>query len=218
MHFFLVCNSHKHSHWDQLWGLLSRRLSRSSSMVDTDSVVSILKDELQKPSMRAFVNGKVIVDVLRVYRDWRNHVLQKSPVHSDACVNFHWFMFGYFWFWGLFHWGLFLVSTTKCFLIKMVLHFSEFRSHQEGGLLLDRTANHFFSSCCAKARCSYFLFEKMKQVILKFQDYVLHLQGQFLPWQIYHQTTSWTKQGEQTVPKTPWTFLCSWKNTSPLKH
>lgn len=42
-------------------------------------------------------------------------------------------------------------STGDCFwflppnvFIKMVLHFSEFRSHQEGGLLLDRTANHFF--------------------------------------------------------------------------
>lgn len=160
MHFFLVCNSHKHSHWDQLWGLLSRRLSRSSSMVDTDSVVSILKDELQKPSMRAFVNGKVIVDVLRVYRDWRNHVLQKSPVHSDACVNFHWFMFGYFWFWGLFHWGLFLVSTTKCFLIKMVLHFSEFRSHQEGGLLLDRTANHFFLPAAQRQGVHIFFLKK----------------------------------------------------------
>jgi hypothetical protein len=86
--------------------------------------------------------------------------LQKSPVHLDACVNFHWFMFGYFWFWGLFHWGLFLVSTTKCFLIKMVLHFSEFRSHQEGGLLLDRTANHFFLPAAQRQGVHIFFLKK----------------------------------------------------------
>lgn len=57
-------------------------------MVDADSVVAILEDELQKPSMQSFVNAKVIVGVLRVYRDWRQHVLDRSPVHLDACFHF----------------------------------------------------------------------------------------------------------------------------------
>ena len=84
-------------------------------MVDTDSVISILKDELQKPSMMAFVNGKVIVDVLRVYRDWRSLVLQKSPVHLDACVNFHWFLFVFSFLRFVSLRMFFLVSATKCF-------------------------------------------------------------------------------------------------------
>ena len=53
-------------------------------MVDADSVVEILKDELERPSMKTFVNAKVIVGVLREYRDWRQFVLQKSPVNLAA--------------------------------------------------------------------------------------------------------------------------------------
>ena len=71
-------------HQDQLWGLLSRRLSRSSSLVDAASVVSILEDELSKPSMQTFINGKVIVHVLRKYRDWKQHVSLNAPVRLES--------------------------------------------------------------------------------------------------------------------------------------
>lgn len=70
-------------HQDQLWGLLSRRLSRSSSLVDVSSVISILEDELNKPSMRSF-NGKVILDVLRKYRDWKQHTKLNAPVRVES--------------------------------------------------------------------------------------------------------------------------------------
>lgn len=65
---------------DQMWGLLSRRLGRSSRLLDSDSVCEILKDELAKPGLASFVNAKIIVSVLRNYRNWKQHTLQHSPM------------------------------------------------------------------------------------------------------------------------------------------
>lgn len=53
-------------------------------MVDIESVAEILRDELKKPSMAAFVNGEVFVTVLRTYRDWKKHTLTHSPVHLET--------------------------------------------------------------------------------------------------------------------------------------
>ena len=52
-------------------------------MVDVDSVVSILHDEPQKPSMAKFVNGRVTVSVLRTMRDWKQHA-DRAPVQLDT--------------------------------------------------------------------------------------------------------------------------------------
>ena len=53
-------------------------------MVDADSVAAILRDELGKPSMKSFVNGKVIVSVLRTFRDWKKHTEVNAPVTLEA--------------------------------------------------------------------------------------------------------------------------------------
>lgn len=55
-------------------------------MVDVDSVVSILHDEPQKPSMAKFVNGRVTVSVLRTMRDWKQHAqhADRAPVQLDT--------------------------------------------------------------------------------------------------------------------------------------
>lgn len=65
---------------DQLWGLLSRQLSRSTELLDAESVRSLVEKELKKPSLRSWVNGEVYVTVMRAYRDWKEHFLQHSPV------------------------------------------------------------------------------------------------------------------------------------------
>lgn len=70
---------------DQLFGLLSRRLSRSTSMVDADSVRQILEDELSKPSMTKWVKAKIIVKIVRRYRNWRAHNLENCPVQLEPC-------------------------------------------------------------------------------------------------------------------------------------
>ena len=83
---------------DQLWGLLSRRLGRSVQMLVADSACTLIKDELKKPSLASFINGEVIVEVLRNYRDWKSHTLQHSPVRFELCLTLHLFTFVAGWF------------------------------------------------------------------------------------------------------------------------
>lgn len=68
---------------DQLWGVLSRRLGRSSCMVDADSARTIIEEELSKSSLQKWINGKVIVHILRQYRDWKTHVEKHAPVSFE---------------------------------------------------------------------------------------------------------------------------------------
>ena len=70
---------------DQLFGLLSRRLSRSTIVVDADSVRQILEDELNKPSMSKWVKARVIVKIVRRYRNWKGHNIEKCPVQLEPC-------------------------------------------------------------------------------------------------------------------------------------
>ena len=69
---------------DQLWGLLSRRLCRSTSMIDPDSVKQILEDELRQPSMKKWIGGSINVFILRKYRNWKEHHDRCSPINLDT--------------------------------------------------------------------------------------------------------------------------------------
>lgn len=55
-------------------------MGKCSRMVDADSAVDLIKDELNKPSVLKWVRGKVTVHLLRKYRDWKSHVLAHAPV------------------------------------------------------------------------------------------------------------------------------------------
>ena len=54
-------------------------------MVDADSVRQILEDELNKPSMSKWVKAKVIVKIVRRYRNWKGHNIEKCPVQLEPC-------------------------------------------------------------------------------------------------------------------------------------
>lgn len=72
---------------DQLWGPLSRRLGWSSQIVDADSACDIIRDELSKSSLQKWINGKVIVHVLRKYRDWKTHCQAHAPISFESCAT-----------------------------------------------------------------------------------------------------------------------------------
>lgn len=80
--FLADCFWQSNLNWDQLWGLLSRRLSQSTNLLDANSVCSLLEEELQKTSMRTWVNGEINVSCLRNYRDWKGHFERYSPISS----------------------------------------------------------------------------------------------------------------------------------------
>ena len=74
-------------HWDQLWGLLSRRLGRSTDLYDDVSVCDAIRSELTKPSLASWINGKVIVECMRNYRDWKAHVKAHCPITFDPGIG-----------------------------------------------------------------------------------------------------------------------------------
>jgi len=69
---------------DQLWGLLSRRLGRSTDLLDAESACTLIRDELCKESLKKWINGSVFVSVLRNYRDWKQHFKDHAPSNFAA--------------------------------------------------------------------------------------------------------------------------------------
>lgn len=67
-----------------MWGVLSRKLSRSTSMIDADSVKQLLEEELRQPSMRSWIGGSVNVFILRKFRNWKEHHDRHCPVSLDT--------------------------------------------------------------------------------------------------------------------------------------
>lgn len=67
--------SHTHDRIDQLWGVLSRRISRTDSLLTADDVVSCLHDELKRPGLRSWLGAttEVHVEKLNVVRNWRDN-------------------------------------------------------------------------------------------------------------------------------------------------
>ena len=105
LYFWCVCSfcytccvflEYETSNQDQLWGLLSRRLGRSTSMVDADSVKSILQEELSKPSLASWIGGPVNIQIMRKYRDWKHHNDSFAPTTMDprficaSCIVLFW--------------------------------------------------------------------------------------------------------------------------------
>ena len=62
--------------WDQLWGIISRRIGHESSLQDPADVSEAIAQELSKPSIKDWIgpNTRVCVRKLDCTRDWRNHL------------------------------------------------------------------------------------------------------------------------------------------------
>ena len=109
-------------------------------MLDTDSVASIVKNELEKPGLSAFLNGaKVIVHCLRNYRNWKAHTDELCPVSFAALFESKCLAHGF------------------AILSRLGFHHSYKQNTKHGtikagGLLLDKTANHFFLFCQRKGQ------------------------------------------------------------------
>ena len=67
---WVLCN------WDQLWGIISRRIGHESSLQDPADVSEAIAQELSKPSIKDWIgpNTRVCVRKLDCTRDWRNHL------------------------------------------------------------------------------------------------------------------------------------------------
>jgi hypothetical protein len=113
---------------------MSRRLGKSTELYDDASVCEVIRSELTKPSLSSWINGQVIVSCLRHYRDWKAHVQTNSPVTFEAFLH--------------------CVIAFLFSLLLVVLNFpaSNLSPIKEGGLLLDKTANHFFLFCKRRGR------------------------------------------------------------------
>ena len=73
LHF--LRKSHTHDLIDQVWGVLSRRISRTDSLLTASDVVDTLQQELERPGVRSWIGAttEVHVEKLNCVRNWKDN-------------------------------------------------------------------------------------------------------------------------------------------------
>lgn len=91
--------SHTHDLLDQLWGILARRVANADRFQSPETVMAILRSELERPGLKGWVGKTTVVNVqkLNVVRAWKDHFAPQQAKLSgglleDASSN-HVFMF-----------------------------------------------------------------------------------------------------------------------------
>lgn len=71
---YFLRKSHTHDRLDQIWGLISRRVARTDSLLNASDVVQCLQQELVRPGVRGWLGSttEVHVEKLDVVRNWRD--------------------------------------------------------------------------------------------------------------------------------------------------
>ena len=84
----LLClrKSHSHDRIDQLWGLLARRISCCDQLLSPDSVVEIVKHELNRKGLKSWIglNTEIRVNKINAVRCWRHHFTPQKVVLSGG--------------------------------------------------------------------------------------------------------------------------------------
>ena len=65
--------SHTDDRIDQVWGVLARRISNCDSLLDANDTIKVVRDELSRPGLRAWIGSNVELHVqkLDAVRDWK---------------------------------------------------------------------------------------------------------------------------------------------------
>ncbi len=73
--FFLRAH-HTHDCIDQLWGIIARRIANSDKLRTPEDVMEVIKSELQRPSVRAWIGEGTEhhIEKLDVTRNWQQHL------------------------------------------------------------------------------------------------------------------------------------------------
>ena len=96
---FFLRKSHTHDRIDQLWGVLARRISNCDSILHAEDTIKIVKDELSRPGVRAWLGSttELHVEKLDACRDWKamwkpQGISLKGGLLEDVSAN-HVFLF-----------------------------------------------------------------------------------------------------------------------------
>lgn len=96
---FFLRKSHTHDRIDQLWGVLARRISNCDSILHAEDTINIIKEELSRPGVRAWLGSttELHVQKLDACRDWKSMwktqgVSLKGGLLEDVSAN-HVFLF-----------------------------------------------------------------------------------------------------------------------------
>ena len=91
--------SHTHCKLDQIFGVLSRRVACTDSILDADSTCDVLRAELSRPGFRAWLGATTELNVskLNAAFNWRDHFAPQGASVSgglllDSTAN-HCFLF-----------------------------------------------------------------------------------------------------------------------------
>ena len=104
---FFLRKSHTHDRIDQLWGVLARRISNCDSILHAEDTINIIKEELSRPGVRAWLGSttELHVQKLDACRDWKSMwktqgISLKGGLLEDTSAN-HVFLFlqrkGWYW-------------------------------------------------------------------------------------------------------------------------
>ena len=79
--FQFLRKSHTHDKIDALWGVIARRISNETRLLDADSTVAVVQQELQRPGLRQWVGSTTELNISKFdsSRDWKTIGLQKEP-------------------------------------------------------------------------------------------------------------------------------------------
>jgi len=73
--FQYLRKSHTHDKIDALWGVIARRIANETRLLDADSTVFVVQQELQRPGLRQWVGSTTELNISKfnASRDWKNH-------------------------------------------------------------------------------------------------------------------------------------------------
>lgn len=87
----LLClrKSHSHDRIDQLWGLLARRISCCDQLLSPDSVIEIVKHELNRKGLKSWIglNTEIRVNKINAVRSWRQHFTPQKVSLSGGLLE-----------------------------------------------------------------------------------------------------------------------------------
>ena len=74
--FFILFEPANQHNWDQLFGIISRRIANESSLQDPDDVAEAIQSELTKPTVKDWVGIQTRVEVkkMNATHSWRTHL------------------------------------------------------------------------------------------------------------------------------------------------
>ena len=81
--------SHSHDALDQLWGILARKIASCDKLQSPESVIAVLKSELERPGLRNWIGNATRVSVVKLdgIRSWKEQYAPQKVALSGGLLE-----------------------------------------------------------------------------------------------------------------------------------